>query len=144
MGGDSLSLSPGEEARYYQETFRRLRCERLHQVRQKEEVLARERRRQFQRQAREEEKAFKTVEVRAQLAAKRAQLEGLLELRRVCEAKAGAAMREAELLEAEADAQRAAASAAEALRREEEALRSLRAARVQRAAHSAKQQRAAE
>lgn len=144
MGGEYLSLSPGEEERYYQETSRRLRCERLHQVRQKEDILARERRQRYQRQARAEEKAFKTVEVRAQLVAKRAQLEGLLELRRACEARAGAAMREAELAQAEADAQRAAASAAEALRREEEAVRGLRAARVQRAAHSAQQRRAVE
>ncbi|CAE7764422.1 unnamed protein product [Symbiodinium sp. CCMP2456] len=144
MGGEYLSLSPGEEERYYQETSRRLRCQRLHQVRQKEDILARERRQRYQRQARAEEKAFKTVEVRAQLVAKRAQLEGLLELRRACEARAGAAMREAELAQAEADAQRAAASAAEALRREEEAVRGLRAARVQRAAHSAQQRRAVE
>ncbi|CAE8624787.1 unnamed protein product [Polarella glacialis] len=128
MGLD-VSLSPGELERYQRETDRKLRCERLKQVRQREDAITRTARQEYERRRLQEERALQAAEVRAELESKRARLAGLLEEKAICEAARGGAARAAELHARQARADEARAVAVEARRKEQEALRSLEALR---------------
>mmetsp|Transcript_66682 Transcript_66682/g.214822 ORF Transcript_66682/g.214822 Transcript_66682/m.214822 type:complete len:801 (+) Transcript_66682:67-2469(+) len=95
MAADYVSLSPGELERHQREAARKLRCERLRQVRRREDALGRAERRQLLGEQRRLERQHEAAELRARLEAKRAQLEGLMEERAACEAARGAAGRAA-------------------------------------------------
>eukprot|EP00931_Biecheleriopsis_adriatica_P080299 TRINITY_DN53656_c0_g1_i1.p1 TRINITY_DN53656_c0_g1~~TRINITY_DN53656_c0_g1_i1.p1 ORF type:complete len:667 (+),score=131.06 TRINITY_DN53656_c0_g1_i1:89-2002(+) len=122
-----VSLSPGELERYQREEAKRLRCERLHQVRRREDALARKSAQQYQQRLKQDAQQLQAAEVRMQLESKRARLADLLEKRAAYEASCKTAMLEAESRERAAEAQRAAAAAIEARRREQEAQRALEA-----------------
>lgn len=137
MGTDYVRLSPGEEERYRQETSKRLRCERLRQVRRREDEIAKELRQAHAERQRQELEALKAAELQAQLQAKRAKLAGLLEERALAEALTGAADREAAARGREAELHTARAAAEEAGRKQLEAERALEALRSSRAARLA-------
>eukprot|EP00913_Durusdinium_trenchii_P018369 g17256.t1 len=114
-----LRLSPGELERYTREASHQHRLQRLYEVRRQASLDARQQRRSSQQQRRMEEKALKTVEVRAELAAKRVQLEGLLKLKEVCDSD-GNAMQTAQQRKVEDEARRCAAEALEVERQKQE------------------------
>ncbi|CAK9111155.1 unnamed protein product [Durusdinium trenchii] len=135
-----LRLSPGELERcafasYTREASHQHRLQRLYEVRRQASLDARQQRRSSQQQRRMEEKALKTVEVRAELAAKRVQLEGLLKLKEVCDSD-GNAMQTAQQRKVEDEARRCAAEALEVERQKQEALRCLEACRQRKALES--------
>lgn len=142
LGTEYLRLSPGELERYTKEASREVRLKRLHEARRQASLLAQQQRQNNQQHRRVEEKALKTVEVRAELAAKRVQLQGLLKLKEACDQEKNA-MESARLRQVEDEARRCAAEALEAERQKQEALRCLEACRQRKAWQSLKAEEAA-
>mmetsp|Transcript_12710 Transcript_12710/g.21886 ORF Transcript_12710/g.21886 Transcript_12710/m.21886 type:complete len:491 (+) Transcript_12710:36-1508(+) len=142
LGTEYLRLSPGELERYTKEASREVRLKRLHEARRQASLLAQQQRQSNQQHRRVEEKALKTVEVRAELAAKRVQLQGLLKLKEACDQEKNA-MESARLRQVEDEARRCAAEALEAERQKQEALRCLEACRQRKAWQSLKAEEAA-
>lgn len=142
LGTEYLRLSPGELERYTKEASREVRLKRLHEARRQASLLAQQQRQNNQQHRRVEEKALKTVEVRAELAAKRVQLQGLLQLKEACDQEKNA-MESARLWQVEDEARRCAAEALEAERQKQEALRCLEACRQRKAWQSLKAEEAA-
>lgn len=127
-----LRLSPGELERYTKDAAREVRLQRLHEVRRQASLAAQQQRKNLEQKKWLEEKAVKTVEVRAELAAKRVQLQGLLKLKEACHHECNA-MESAQLRQVEDQARRCAAEALEAERQKQEALRCLEACRQHKA-----------
>lgn len=140
-GTEYLRLSPGELERYTKEASREVRLKRLYEARRQASLLAQQQRQSNQQHRRVEEKALKTVEVRAELAAKRVQLQGLLKLKEACDQER-TAMESARLRQVEDEARRCAAEALEAERQKQEALRCLEACRQRKAWQSLKAEEA--
>eukprot|EP00434_Breviolum_minutum_P000421 symbB.v1.2.000358.t1/scaffold10.1/size534768/11 len=101
-------------------------------VRRQASLAAQQQRKNLEQKKWLEEKAVKTVEVRAELAAKRVQLQGLLKLKEACHHECNA-MESAQLRQVEDQARRCAAEALEAERQKQEALRCLEACRQHKA-----------
>lgn len=91
MAVSSISLSPGELEKYEKETSRRLRSERLRQVRQHEDARTGESRRSYLERKQQEEQKQQALEVQTQLEAKKTKLARLLEEQALCAAAQGAA-----------------------------------------------------
>jgi hypothetical protein len=129
MGTDCISLSPGELERYRKEAVHRLRCERLRQVRRREDALTQQLQGVYRHQCRQQARAAHVAELRAELEAKRQRLEGLLQEQAACQAAQGAATRAAEERQREAKVAALRAASVEAKRKEDEYSRTLEALR---------------
>jgi len=118
-----VKLSPGEEERYKRETGRQLRCERLRQVRQREDALAQASRSSYLKRRCSDEKQRQAAEVCQLLEKKRQQLLGLLEEQEACNRAHGTAQRQALEHQRRKSLDAARQQQAEAEQRELEALR---------------------
>lgn len=128
-GAQLVSFSPGEVERYTTEVSRRLRVERLRQVRRQESALARATRDDRLEALRREDAQRSAAELRAKREEQEARLAALLEVRAACQAEDGRAARAAAQ---RADALRAAAAREadlEARRQKDEARRAADALR---------------
>mmetsp|Transcript_3914 Transcript_3914/g.7182 ORF Transcript_3914/g.7182 Transcript_3914/m.7182 type:complete len:706 (-) Transcript_3914:156-2273(-) len=132
VDGGCVKLSPGEEERYKRETGRQLRCERLRQVRQREDALAQASRSSYLKRRCSDEKQRQAAEVCQLLEKKRQQLLGLLEEQEACNRAHGTAQRQALEHQRRKSLDAARQQQAEAEQRELEALRCQEALRRQR------------
>lgn len=97
MGVQTVSYSPGELERYQKEAAARRRCERIREVRQREDAAAKVARGACAEQRRREEELRLADDLRARLDAEQARLAALLDRRRACEEARGASARAAEV-----------------------------------------------
>eukprot|EP00927_Polykrikos_kofoidii_P077533 TRINITY_DN74470_c0_g1_i1.p1 TRINITY_DN74470_c0_g1~~TRINITY_DN74470_c0_g1_i1.p1 ORF type:complete len:783 (+),score=127.74 TRINITY_DN74470_c0_g1_i1:52-2400(+) len=130
--GDGVRLSPGEVTRHEGEALRARRCERLRQVRRREDAFARNARR-LSEQARDEwQQQQRAEEVKQELDAQRRRLAELMSERDARETERGAAIRAAAHLREEKKAELVRQQELNARRREVEARRVAEAMEVRR------------